>query len=74
MNKFYKLKIGTPITGWDIHFYDNYVVVCLGYNWAVLTDESGRNIASTVLQPTDDFLIGEHKYCMETERMALVEG
>lgn len=58
MNDLWKhVKLGTPITGWGNHYYDNYVVVGLGHDWAVVKGEDGR-VHEIVLEPTDTFKVG----------------
>lgn len=68
MTNWVKLKVGTPITGFDAlttGYFQNLQVVGLGHDWAVLRDEEGV-IAPCVLEPKDTFSIGRHEFNEET--------
>jgi len=54
-----RLEIGTPIT--DIEGVDNFRVVKIGYNWAVLSSTNGE-IYPYVLEPDDYYTIGMYAY------------
>lgn len=58
-----KLQIGTPITGfsgYNTNCIDNLQVISVGYDWAVLRNLENGNVCRCILEPDDDFLIGEH--------------
>ena len=64
--RFSKLKIGTPITGLRKCCFDNYRIIAIGYNWAVLSTTSEDNVYPYVLEPTDTYRIGVHEYNEDT--------
>ena len=76
MSDWDKVKVGTPITGFDAHNIlqtDNLVVVALGHSWAVLQDRESGKMCPCILEPLDNFMIGEHLYDEDGSMIANVE-
>jgi hypothetical protein len=76
MSNWKDVKVGSPITGITAHgsnTVDNFRVEALGYDWAVLRHKDASLLCPAILEPDDDFIIGEHIYD-EDGSMILVEG
>jgi hypothetical protein len=72
MNKFSKLRIGSPVADVEGHWSENFTVVAVGYNWAVLRGEDGE-IHEYVLLPTDGYEIGRFEYDENDDFVLMLE-
>lgn len=75
MSDWERVKLGTNITGFEGggSLYDNYEVVGLGVDWAVLRSKGGSNVCEMVLEPTDRYEIGYHGFDGSNCGLVLIE-
>lgn len=70
MKQFSNIRVGSKLTGVSCHYFDNYRVVAIGDNWAVLENEEDYN-SRVFLEPSDDYIFGSHEYDEVKEQLVI---